>query len=178
VAALGAALAAGCDTPSAPKPFMPGISVQYSGAVSGHFSVIRGTSASQIYSEDFWADSSGFVSYSRAAAADRRINWITMIGPVTPGEYTFQTNCVARCYGVAVGLGQAPEGPPQEGEVSWGLERGVITVRAPSADGRVGGTFSGSGQLHRFTGGKWHDLGEVTASGTFETSLVPPHRVE
>lgn len=180
MAALGAALAAGCDSPSAPKQFMPSVSISYSGAVSGHFSVTEGRSTSQLYSEDFWADSSGFVSYSRAAIEDGRVNWIAMSGPVLPGDYTILGNlCTARCYGVAAGLGHAADdSAPREGEVSWSLERGTINVRQPDAAGHVRGTFSGSGQIHRYENGKWHDLGDVTVSGTFESNLVPPHRVE
>jgi hypothetical protein len=176
-AVLGAALLGACDSPSASE-FKPTVSVTYGGAVSGRFSVTAPgglqLSSGPTYSEELGADGSGFVTYSRSPAAAGRVDWITVIGPTTPGEYSFETNCSTRCYGVSVGLGHpSDDSAPQEGESGWILERGVITVRTPGADGHVRGTFSGSGQLHRFTGGKWLVLGQVTVTGKFETGLVP-----
>ncbi|HET7463091.1 MAG TPA: hypothetical protein VFJ82_17695 [Longimicrobium sp.] len=182
MAALGAVLAAGCDSPSAPKDVVPGVSVSYSGAVSGRFSVTApsGGAAGQTYMEAYWADSTGFGTYSTRATADGRIDWITIASPLAPGEYVIDPRCQNSCPFVGVGLEQATgDWGLQEGESSWILRRGTITVRQPGADGRVRGTFAGSGELHRFTNGRWVDsgLGDVIVSGKFETGLVLPHPV-
>jgi hypothetical protein len=115
--------------------------------------------------------------YSLSPTANGNGEWVSLLGPASPGSYDLAScGFVTLCPGVSGGFDQSLPNTPKEGERTWRLTTGSIVIRRPSQDGRVRGTFSGTGPAFQFTAGEWRQTGQISVtSGTFEADLAPWH---
>ncbi|HET7231167.1 MAG TPA: hypothetical protein VFJ16_14235 [Longimicrobium sp.] len=179
---LGAVILAACgDQDPSGSEFVPTVHFSYSGAASGSFGVTAPRPATvaarqSAFVEGITFGGGSFVALSLMPTTGGRGDWVTVMGTTIPGEYDLaSTGCTqALCAQIGGSLGQSLDGSPREGEMGWHLDKGTLTVRRSSVDGRVRGTFSGSGLLLRYAGGSWTTAGRITVGGgSFEADLKP-----